>query len=355
MKKWQYKRLFDRSIKLAIATIFSYSLVNSTLVTKFTDINEFGSVAFAEKSKEEKSSDKSQKTEKAEKDADKAAKDVADKAAKDAADKAVKDAADKAAKDAADKAVKDVKKTTNKKTNAIVKDLKKQNKKIEKFTGKFDEKIDKAFKKYAKQIAKAQKKYQKTAEKIANSKNPDLKMLQAEDKLSNRLEKADQKFVDNIFKVSKQLENNESLSLTDSGWINKKVFSKDFTNHGQRVKTYVEIAKFKGLPAYVGALQANFGNPYETGIAKFQNKITDLNSQITLLNTQLLNTELTVDKTTAIQNQINILTSDVIETNGLLKTTIKNIKPGVSVGSGWETANLDINNDGIVNEADLGD
>ena len=339
MKKWQYKRLFDRSIKLAIATIFSYSLVNSTLVTKFTDINEFGSVAFAEKSKEEKSSDKSQKTEKAEKDADKAAK----------------DAADKAAKDVADKAAKDVKKTTNKKTNAIVKDLKKQNKKIEKFTGKFDEKIDKAFKKYAKQIAKAQKKYQKTAEKIANSKNPDLKMLQAEDKLSNRLEKADQKFVDNIFKVSKHLENNESLSLTDSGWINKKVFSKDFTNHGQRVKTYVEIAKLKGLPAYVGALQANFGNPYETGIAKFQNKITDLNSQITLLNTQLLNTELTVDKTTAIQNQINILTSDVIETNGLLKTTIKNIKPGVSVGNGWETANLDINNDGIVNEADLGD
>ena len=42
-------------------------------------------------------------------------------------------------------------------------------------------------------------------------------------------------------------------------------------------------------------------------------------------------------------------------TNGLLKNTIKNIKPGVSVGSGWETANLDVNNDGIVNEADLGD
>ena len=53
MKNWQYKRLIDKSLKLVIATIFSFSLVNSTLVAKFTDIDEFGSVAFA-KSKEEK-------------------------------------------------------------------------------------------------------------------------------------------------------------------------------------------------------------------------------------------------------------------------------------------------------------
>ena len=57
MKNKQYKRLIDKSLKLAIATIFSFSLVNSSLVAKFTDINEFGSVAFA-KSKEEKAAEK---------------------------------------------------------------------------------------------------------------------------------------------------------------------------------------------------------------------------------------------------------------------------------------------------------
>ena len=36
-----------------------------------------------------------------------------------------------------------------------------------------------------------------------------------------------------------------------------------------------------------------------------------------------------------------------------LANTIKNVKPGVG-DSGWETVNLDVNNDGTVNEADLG-
>ena len=61
--------------------------------------------------------------------------------------------------------------------------------------------------------------------------------------------------------------------MVNSGWINDKVYSKGFVNHGQRVKTYVEIAKSRGLPAYIGALQANFGNPYETGIADLKNQI----------------------------------------------------------------------------------
>ena len=62
MKNKQYKGLFDKSLKLVVATIFSFSLVNSSLVAKFTDINEFGSVAFA-KSKEEKAADKAAKAE----------------------------------------------------------------------------------------------------------------------------------------------------------------------------------------------------------------------------------------------------------------------------------------------------
>ena len=74
MKNKQYKRLIDKSLKLVIATIFSFSLVNSTLVAKLTDIDEFGSVAFAGKSKEEKAAEKAAKAEaKAEKAAEKAA------------------------------------------------------------------------------------------------------------------------------------------------------------------------------------------------------------------------------------------------------------------------------------------
>ena len=68
--------------------------------------------------------------------------------------------------------------------------------------------------------------------------------------------------------------------MVNSGWINDAVYSKDFINHGQRVKTYVEIAKSQGLPAYVGALQANFGNPYETGIVDLKNQLETLSGQI---------------------------------------------------------------------------
>ena len=51
MKNKQYKRLLNKALKLVIATAFSFSLVNSTLVAKFTDINEFDSVAFANQGK----------------------------------------------------------------------------------------------------------------------------------------------------------------------------------------------------------------------------------------------------------------------------------------------------------------
>ena len=71
-----------------------------------------------------------------------------------------------------------------------------------------------------------------------------------------------------------------------------EVYSAGFVNHGQRVKTYVEIAKKLGQPAYVGALQANFGNIYETGIADLQNQIQSLNDQIAL-NNQTIQSNLT--------------------------------------------------------------
>ena len=76
MKNKQYKRLLDKSLKLVIATAFSFSLVNSTLIAKFTDINEFGSVAFAGEHKKDKAAKEAEKeSAKAEKEAEKIARD----------------------------------------------------------------------------------------------------------------------------------------------------------------------------------------------------------------------------------------------------------------------------------------
>jgi hypothetical protein len=66
-----------------------------------------------------------------------------------------------------------------------------------------------------------------------------------------------------------------------------------FANHGERVETFVAIAKALGYDANVGAQQANFGTPQERGITP-------------------------VDR-----------------------------------GTDWQTANLDINRDGAVNSKDL--
>jgi hypothetical protein len=54
MKNKQNNRLFDKSLKLVIATIFSFSLINSPLLFKLTDISEFESVAHANQSQKKK-------------------------------------------------------------------------------------------------------------------------------------------------------------------------------------------------------------------------------------------------------------------------------------------------------------
>ena len=203
------------------------------------------------------------------------------------------------------RASKEAEKAANKVEKAAEKASKEAEKAAEKaikFTKKVDNKIAKAFEKYAKDISKAQARYQKAAQKIVEAKNLDKKIQQAEDKLASRISNADNKFVEDLGKVSKQLVKNESVSLVSSGWISDKVYSKDFVNHGQRVKTYIEIAKAQGLPAYVGALQANFGNPIETGIVDLQNQISDLNNQLAL-STQTLEANI---------NNINLLEAELL-------------------------------------------
>ena len=93
MENKQKKGFLYKTIIFSVVTLFSFSLLNSPVVSKYTGISEFGSVAFAQKSKAEK------KAARQEKKANKAAK-----AAEKAANKAEK-AANKAAK-AAEKASK---------------------------------------------------------------------------------------------------------------------------------------------------------------------------------------------------------------------------------------------------------
>jgi len=179
-------------------------------------------------------------------------------------------------------------------------------------------------------------------------------------------------------------------------------------NHGRKVSTYNQIAKSLGLNANVGTHLANFGTPQETGITDLQNKITstsniidiksleiqfskeavsnfeielsDINSKVNLLETELSNTELTNEELTKINNEISILETqreELIEQVELqeenikiteidlinaidnlavykveLANTIKEVETKTGV-TGWATVNLDTNGDGKITEADI--
>ncbi len=89
-----------------------------------------------------------------------------------------------------------------------------------------------------------------------------------------------------------------------------------FSNHGQRVRTYVAIARALGLSPSVGAMQANFGTPLENGLVVFVGTYSPA--------------------------------PDINE------AAIAAVKPGEGPKSGWETnTSLDVNLDGIVDQQDL--
>jgi hypothetical protein len=58
----------------------------------------------------------------------------------------------------------------------------------------------------------------------------------------------------------------QTEDLLRRGWSRHEQLDAGWRNHGERVSTLVAIAKALGYPASVGALQANFGTPYETGL-----------------------------------------------------------------------------------------
>ena len=78
--------------------------------------------------------------------------------------------------------------------------------------------------------------------------------------------------------------------------------------------------------------------------------ISEINDEVSIIETEI----------NTIQNEISILETDIANTSEVitnveqeLATTIENVKPGLGVDTGWETVNLDVNNDGVVNQADI--
>jgi hypothetical protein len=122
------------------------------------------------------------------------------------------------------------------------------------------------------------------------------------------------------------LARDETRALIDRGWKGPK--TKDgFKNHGQRTRTMVELAKRLGYSPRVGAMQANFGTPFENGIADLQDQLAEAR---------------------AAGNQ-----AEVERLEAKLETAIAAAKPGKGPDDSWATADLDVNDDRTVDARDL--
>jgi hypothetical protein len=119
----------------------------------------------------------------------------------------------------------------------------------------------------------------------------------------------------------------ESKALMERGWKGPGKRNDGFSNHGERVRTMVELAKQLGYGAHVGAMQANFGTPYENGIAALQ-------------------AELAEARAAGDQAEVERLEAELAE-------AIEQAKPGRGPDDSWATADLDVNDDGVVDRRDL--
>jgi hypothetical protein len=119
----------------------------------------------------------------------------------------------------------------------------------------------------------------------------------------------------------------ETRALIERGWKGPGARHDGFRNHGERVRTMVELAKQLGYGARVGALQANFGTPYENEIAALQAELADAQAA-------------------GDQPEVERLEAELAE-------AIENAKPGVGPDDSWATADLDVNDDGVVDRGDL--
>jgi hypothetical protein len=132
---------------------------------------------------------------------------------------------------------------------------------------------------------------------------------------------------DELGPVAHHFSPEETRALIARGWKGPSARTDGFRNHGERVHTMVELAKQLGYGAGVGALQANFGTPYENGIAA-------------------LEAELAAAEAADDQAEIERLQAELAE-------AIENAKPGAGPDDSWATADLDVNDDGVVDKGDL--
>jgi hypothetical protein len=117
----------------------------------------------------------------------------------------------------------------------------------------------------------------------------------------------------------------EAHALIERGW-RAQAPADGFKNHGERVQTMVELAKRLGYGAKVGALQANFGTPFENDIARIEAELA----------------------------QPDLDPSRRAELEAELDATIAAAKPGNGANRDWARADLDVNDDGVVDRRDLG-
>ena len=140
----------------------------------------------------------------------------------------------------------------------------------------------KAQSKAEKEAKKAEKAEQKAAKDAIDNANQKAKAPKG----ASKEEKQAYKDLNKSLKATKKLER-DLLKAKDDEDIAKAIdkFENRASkiNNGQRVSTMVKVAKSLGYSASVGALQANFGTPQETGIKDLQDQITAINEAIATL------------------------------------------------------------------------
>jgi hypothetical protein len=132
---------------------------------------------------------------------------------------------------------------------------------------------------------------------------------------------------DRVGPAAHRLSPEETKALMARGWRSPAAAAGGFRNHGERVRTMVELSKRLGYGARVGALQANFGTPQENRISELQ-------------------ADLEAARAAGDQAEVERLESALAE-------AIARAKPGNGPDDSWATADLDVNDDGVVDRRDL--
>ena len=135
--------------------------------------------------------------------------------------------------------------------------------------------------------------------------------------------------------LAHRLSPQETRHLMERGWRPRREPGPGFRNHGERVRTMVELSKRLGHGAQVGALQASFGTPQETGIPALAAELAMARAE--------LDANPEDPEAAAWVDQLEME----------LAVAIDRARPGSDADRSWASANLDVNDDGVVDGRDL--